>query len=172
MSNELGFPATDDTEYYFLSYDHEDTEQVSAIAQKLVESGIKIWYDSGLMPGDEIRSVLAEKIMNAKAVIVFITATVWTKKNSFVQQEYDVAKDIYKKRTIIVLLHQIDTGSIPPHKAFWAIEIKYMKFIKGFGEKSTQELVDEILRAIELPGYHSIEKSKGKYKTNKFIILD
>ncbi|MGX8715981.1 MAG: toll/interleukin-1 receptor domain-containing protein, partial [Lachnospiraceae bacterium] len=147
MIIELDIADGDDRDYYFLSYDHEDAERVSEIIQKLAWSGVSIWYDKGLLPGDEIRTILAEKIKNSKAVIMFVTNTIWAKENSFVQQEYDVAREIYRKRIIIVLLDKINFDSIPAHKAFWTSQIKNMLCIKGYDGESPMEVTEEILKA-------------------------
>lgn len=58
-------PATDEYEYFFVSYSHKDYKDVFADIFRLKEQGIPIWYDKGrLPPGDEWPKVVERKIMN------------------------------------------------------------------------------------------------------------
>ena len=39
--------------YIFVSYAHANQEIVTRIIETLHENGYRIWYDSGIMPGDD-----------------------------------------------------------------------------------------------------------------------
>ena len=69
-------PATDEYEYFFVSYSHKDYKDVFADIFRLKEQGIPIWYDKGrLPPGDEWPKVVERKIMNyaCKGIIFYIS---------------------------------------------------------------------------------------------------
>lgn len=154
MTCELGFPATKRADYYFLSYNHEDSEMVSGIAKELDSMGINIWYDDGLVAGDMIDAILAERIRDAKAFILFFTKGILRKENSYVQQEYEVARDTYGKRTLVIVLDRIGDAEILPERAFWLNSLEKTSLIDGTGSKSAHQMACIIVEAL-----HDIEKT-------------
>ncbi len=98
MSVFLGFQPTKSREYYFVSYNNEDATRVGSIAKALSESGVNLWYDHGIEYGDNWEPTITEKILNAKAIILFFTKGILPKSNSYVQKEYKIATQHYDKK--------------------------------------------------------------------------
>ena len=59
--------------YIFVSYAHANQEIVSRIIETLHENGYRIWYDSGIMPGDDPFENIAKHLYNSALVIVFLS---------------------------------------------------------------------------------------------------
>lgn len=119
MSTDFGFKASD-KDYYFVSYNTEDSHRVGEICKLLYKQGINIWYDEGIPHDSFWEGVLAEKISNCKEVILFITKGIFEKGNSralneiYTYKEYDLAR-IYEKTILIVLLDDISPKEDIPY---------------------------------------------------------
>ena len=59
--------------YIFVSYAHANQEIVTRIIETLHENGYRIWYDSGIMPGDDPFENIAKHLYNSALVIVFLS---------------------------------------------------------------------------------------------------
>ena len=51
--------------YIFVSYAHEDKEEVYEIVEKMQKRGYRIWYDAGIIPQTAYMDVIAERIFEA-----------------------------------------------------------------------------------------------------------
>ena len=61
--------------YYFVSYSHKDYKNVFCIILRLIEQGVKLWYDRGLETGKSWLQDVRKKIYSydCKGVILFIS---------------------------------------------------------------------------------------------------
>ena len=148
MSNYLGFKPSDNSKYYFVSYNNEDAARVGPIASALADSGVSLWYDYGLEYGEKWEPTIAEKIDNSKAVILFFTKGILDKKSSFVQKEYKMATLAYQKKIFVVLMDDIQTKDIPYDKMGWWLDIQELQCINAFSISNTSNLVVKIAEAI------------------------
>jgi hypothetical protein len=71
----------------FASYggDGEASRYVHLLAEHLAKSGVVVWFDDNLVPGDEWPEVLAEKIDTSDAVVVIMTPQ--AEQSRWVQRE-------------------------------------------------------------------------------------
>ena len=69
------FPAYDGTEpYFFVSYDHGDSETVYPEMSWIRTSGFNLWYDEGIHVGTVWRQALADALSGCAGFIFFSTA--------------------------------------------------------------------------------------------------
>lgn len=129
MSTDFGFRATEEQDYYFISYNTEDADRVGEICRLLNEAGLPIWYDEGIPIDSYWESILAERIDHCKEAIFFITKGIFkkaqykkTKNDIFTYREYDLARR-YKKKILIVLLDEIEDSIVPHSLMTWWQEI-------------------------------------------------
>ena len=128
MSSNFGFEAVTDPGYYFISYNTEDLDRVSTICNYLYKFGIPIWYDYGIPHDSNWEGVLAERIDHCQEAIFFITKGIFDKAQDrdlghvYPYKEYDLAKR-YQKKTLIVLLDNIDNRIVPYWLMGWWQEI-------------------------------------------------
>lgn len=59
--------------YIFVSYAHTDETLVFAEIRRLQDSGVNVWYDSGIHPGSEWSDAIASAIKRADRFVYFIT---------------------------------------------------------------------------------------------------
>ena len=57
----------------FISYSHEDVDDISVLASALEQSGYTVWWDRELLPGDHFSKQIQDELDIARAVIVFWT---------------------------------------------------------------------------------------------------
>ena len=93
----LGFRASDNPKYYFLSYNSEDADRVGEIASQMSRAGIELWYDKGIEYGEKWERTIAEKIYGCQAVVLFFTRGILYKENSYVEKEYKMALKFSKR---------------------------------------------------------------------------
>ena len=159
MSNYLGFMPTNNQEYYFVSYNSEDATNVGEIALALSNVGVPLWYDYGLEYGEKWEPTIAERIDNSKAVILFFTKGILSKQSSFVQKEFKMAANVYKKNIYVVLMDKIDSHDVPYDKIGWWLDIQDLQCINAFAIPKKPELIKEISMAIR-------KESRYKGRTN------
>ena len=99
MATDMGVPVVNEGKYYFISYNTEDAEIVSTHLKKMADYGLPVWYDYGIPQGEEWEMIIAEKIYNCEAVIMFFSANILKKEESYVRIEWDIAKRRKKRYT-------------------------------------------------------------------------
>lgn len=87
----------------FISYAHEDRAYADAIYHILTQNGIACWYDTGLIPGDEWETVIANQIASCRVVLVLQSANS-ANVDGYVGQELNFARE--NKKTILPIILQ------------------------------------------------------------------
>ena len=122
MSTYFGFTPSNQSGSYFISYNAEDAERVAPIAFAMRQSGVPLWYDQGLIYGEQWEKQIAEHIASCKAVIMFVTKKLMQRERlSYVRLEYNLATSSENnKKVYIALLDDIkDRDVITQHKMWW-----------------------------------------------------
>ncbi len=89
------FEADEEDPYIFISYAHKSRNEVFPVIKRLYEKGWRIWYDEGLVIGDDYYSSLKRHIENCAAFLLFVTEA--SIKSTFVQEhEIPFAKELKK----------------------------------------------------------------------------
>ena len=52
MATNFGFTPLEQSEYYFVSYNTQDTARVAKITREMNRRGIPLWYDDGIEYGE------------------------------------------------------------------------------------------------------------------------
>ena len=147
MACYLGFRASDNPKYYFLSYNSEDADRVGEIASQMSRAGIELWYDKGIEYGEKWENTIAEKIYSCQAVVLFFTRGILYKEDSFVEKEYKMART-YKKKVYVVMMDKIDHRDVPTGKMFWWNEIMELQCIEAHVIDDPDRMVEEIISAL------------------------
>ena len=151
MSNYLGFNPSNNSNYYFVSYNSEDVSLVGKITSAMSSLGVSLWYDYGIEYGDNWETTIAEKIKDSQAVILFFTKGILHKNDSYVQKEYKMASRIFKKKIYVVMLDQIDDEDVPVSKASWWIDINEKQCVLGYKFADVSLLAEEIATSFNIP---------------------
>lgn len=86
--------------YLFISYAHADAEKVYQILSALQRNSCRLWYDDGIAGGENWRKIIASKLIDAEAVLLFSSTNSSTSRH--VEAELNAAlnceKPIYTLR--------------------------------------------------------------------------
>ena len=104
MAREFGFEPSTNPPYYFISYNSQDSARVAAVCREMNRRCVPMWYDRGLIAGEEWERQIAEKIRDCHEVIMFVTKNLLSRNDSYVVTEYDLAKRAYNKHIHIINL--------------------------------------------------------------------
>jgi hypothetical protein len=67
------YNGTDD--YVFISYSHNDWEKIEPILERLKFETYRFWFDAGVSGGNTWNDFIADKLLNAKAMLLFLSET-------------------------------------------------------------------------------------------------
>lgn len=58
--------------YIFVSYSHTEREKVDIILRLMFRNGIRVWYDKGLLAGENWENKIEEKLKNSRMFLCFL----------------------------------------------------------------------------------------------------
>ena len=158
MARDLGIKSTAKSPFYFLSYNSEDQERVKVFAEFLDKNKIPLWYDNGIEIGDKWEKTIADRICDCESVIMFISKGIFQKPESYVHKEFEMARDYFEKKIIIVLLDKIAKKDVPRQYVSWWIDITHMQCINAAEYGNVAECAIRVMQAI---GY-DVQKTEPK----------
>lgn len=94
--------------YLFISYSHQDSEQVEPMIHGLRDMGYRLWYDTGIAVGSRWPDTIAEHLMESNCVVAFISENAVA--SDYCQEELFFAMELRKP---IVAVYIADT-MLPP----------------------------------------------------------
>lgn len=116
----------------FISYSHQNREICRQIAESMERTGeISVWYDNGLIPGEEYRKRIASTIRDADFFAVLLSET--SVRSEWVLDEVEYAKKMRKK----ILPIYIEDVELPEdldmilqryHSLFWHLRTSDRQF--------------------------------------------
>lgn len=149
MSEYLGFYPTQDKDYYFVSYNSDDSERLTGLVSRISSSGIPLWYDYGIEydETDWIKQI-GEKIDHCKGMILFISKNLFSKSDTFVKLEYDYAKNKHKQ-IYVVLMESIDYSSDVPFPMYpWWNDIGKRQCLEAWKYSDAVGVLKEVYRML------------------------
>ena len=163
MANDLGVPVIIEGDYYFLSYNSEDEARVGAFAKELHRRGFPLWYDGGIKIGVEWENEIAEKMENCRAVIMFLSKSIFEKDQSYVHKEYELATEYFDKTIYVVMLDNIPKREVPNQYKLWWIKITKLQCVNAFEFDSVADCAEKLLESIGVEALSNTpQKTKGK----------
>ncbi len=97
-------PYEGDRDYIFFSYCHKDAARVYPIIERMAMDGFRVWYDSGIRPGDDWPEVIAVHLERASAVVAAFSEASVESHNCRNEVTYAVANN---KSLISVVLEDV-----------------------------------------------------------------
>ena len=165
---ELPFRAYNGSEpFVFISYAHADSAVVFPIIKELNDRGVYMWYDEGIEIGSEWPQAIAERIMNCRRFMLFISHSSIRSNN--VRQEVNFANSKHKNIVPIYLKHvKLNAGLEMILSVFQATYLDaYKNNIEGFYKdmyKALTEDMDNARSAVTIMG--------GAHTGGAFLRLD
>ncbi|MBE6728536.1 MAG: toll/interleukin-1 receptor domain-containing protein [Ruminococcaceae bacterium] len=162
MANFLGVSASNEGDFYFISYSSKDCETVSKYVEQLSRY-ITLWYDDGIRSSQNWKTAIAQNIKNSKAVIMFISKNTLANEDSYVSDEYEIAK-MYQKPIHIVILDEIKLYDVPDCFALWWVQINKLQCIEAFRFETAEACTKKLLKAFGIE-----TKSSSNIHYDRFI---
>lgn len=156
MSDYLGFMPATRQNYYFLSYNHDDADKVSAIACAINNAGVPLWYDYGLQYGEEWERQISSKIADSQAVILLFTKGILYKNGGYVEKEYKIA-EAFDKKIYVLLLEEVTKYDVPNQLMGWWVKISDAHYLSIWQWNNQKKTIKEVYRALGL------DPDEGKY---------
>lgn len=107
------FAACKETEkhYIFASYAHNNVKQVFPMLKNVYELGVNVWYDQGIEINSHYDDVIADRIANCDAFVLFLTNES-VKRDYVIHNELQHARNNHKKVIVCRLenVHHIPKG--------------------------------------------------------------
>jgi len=166
MASLLGFKPVTEGERNFLSYNRDDSHRIKPIAMKLDEMGIPMWYDDGILHGDNFETEISRQIRASKTVIMFITTGVFLKLTEqgvgWVAKEFRIACNNGIK-VLPVILDNINPRYVPDeYQGFW-VDVSYIEGVPFNGDNTADSIAEQIAYLLGARG--AARKSGGSRDT-------
>lgn len=149
MANYLGFEPTESTPFYFISYDTLDKDTVTKYVCEMNSRGLPLWYDHGIHMGSKWEQVIAQHVADCEAVILFFSKSIFTKADSYVRKEFNLAQD-YKKKIIVVHLEPIASEDVPVQYAFWWGNVRDLQGVTAFQCRDVDDCVSRLFAEMDV----------------------
>ena len=123
----LGFEATTDNDFCFVSYNSDDCDRISQYALQLYNAGIPLWYDKGLVYGEKWEEEIGVHIANSRVFILFFTKGILEKQSSYVEKEFRIAKN-QRKYIYVLMVDNLekDYWTMYPRKSSFLDDVNQM----------------------------------------------
>jgi hypothetical protein len=128
----------------FISHAYSDAKLASRLAKTLRESGLKVWDDTQILPGDNWGKKLGEALQESDAMVVLLTPNSLNSPSLSFETGYALGDQNYKGRLIPVIA--APRGELPYEAIPWIFQkfnMVYLsdpeKYEEGF-KKITQML--------------------------------
>ena len=161
LAGRIPFPAYRGNDpYIFISYAHDNANEVFRIIKQFYDQGYNVWYDEGIAPGNEWTEEIADALENASLFLVFLTPE--SEASTNVRDEINFALNDNKPFLAIHLAETKLTGGLKLRVGTKQAILKY--------NMSDEEFLYKYTFAFEhlgLPVPPSIQKYKNQYSPTK-----
>lgn len=82
-------------DYIFISYSHKDKEKVFPVIERMVDDGFRVWFDEGIVPGEEWTKTIAEHLNGCSVFFAFVSENSLESKNCTREINFAIKKDKY-----------------------------------------------------------------------------
>ncbi len=145
--NYVELPYKGDRDYLFISYSHLDKEQVYTDLLYLQRHSYRIWYDDGIVGGDNWRKIISDKIAGCSQFLLFVSKDSCVSYD--VQAEINLALDLHKK----VLLVALDGSILPDEYRMYLMNVNQIRY---GAENYYQKLQEALLSSLQETGQTDI----------------
>lgn len=156
MQINFGFDAViKEGEHYFISYSRADINRIAPIAKNMHSESynmcgryLPFWYDcSGLTFGELWEKEITRTIKSSKSVIFFLTSNMFTKKDTYMRTEFELAKR-FGKPVLCVWLDNTDFNKVSDNLKPWFVELKKLHSLECEFTETNNSIAKRVIAAI------------------------
>lgn len=145
--------------YLFVSYAHKDSAAVYPIIQSMNESGLRVWYDSGIETTSDYLDFIADKIHGCSCFMAFVSKSYLNSTVSDAERKY-----AYKIQKKLFFVYLEDVILSPGFKmVFDNVQALFLK-----EHNSVNSLIEKIVSAKVLDACRNQTKQSNAELTEKF----
>jgi hypothetical protein len=131
-------PYTGDEPYLFVSYAREDRARVQALLGRMHESGVRLWWDDGLLAGQSFADEIERRVHGSAGVVVFLSANSTARKTqNWVFEETKLAAN--KGKDVIPI--RLDDAALPLD---WKTLVEHRQMLQATDKPSSVRAIDEL----------------------------
>ena len=134
------FTANDVVEksFVFISYSHADKVLTDELADFLLDSGVRLWYDKALVPGDKWKNEVEQLLCHPKCCGVILMCSPESIVSKNVAKERHIALEEQQKRGEDAYF-VLPVNVCPDNKSQ-----SFMMLLKKVFEKQSEDMIDEL----------------------------
>jgi hypothetical protein len=84
-------------QHVFLSYCHDNKDEVARLRDDLIASGERVWWDDEILPGEDWKSAIRRAMKSSYAVVLCLSEEIEARAKSGVYPEIMDAIDAYRQ---------------------------------------------------------------------------
>lgn len=143
FNGELDIPYVGQDPYIFVSYSHTEREKVENVLGLLFRNGVRVWYDVGLLAGENWEDTLEQKIRESGMFLCFLANGIEQRK--VVLNEIRLAMEMNKAdstyRVVFVFLEKMPSSAFEDENIRAFIDKKQHILYHGI----TDALINQLL---------------------------
>ena len=137
--NYVELPYKGDRDYLFISYSHQNKDQVYTDLLHLQRQSYRIWYDDGISGGDNWRKIISDKIAGCSQFLLFVSKESCVSYD--VQAEINLALDLHKR----IILVNLDDTLLPNEYRMYLMNVNQIKYdSENYYQKLTEALFSSL----------------------------
>ncbi len=151
--------------YLFVSYAHKDRELVYRVIRSLHDLHYRIWYDEGIEAGQDWPQIVAQHLLDADTVVIFVSQNAMNSQNCLREIHYAVAQ---KKKMIAVYT---DSCTIPDDIGM------QLGIVPSIHSSESETITEELIQLLQedligdgVSGYEPEEPSSRHAVNHWFVI--
>ena len=131
----------------FISHASKDTALAKRVAAVLKKSGLEVWDDQKIMPGENWAERVAEALRESEAMVVLLTPEALQSKWVRRDIEYALSEKRYSKRLIPVLVPPVAEESERMEIPWILRRLNLLKLPEGNKEENLEQIAQVLLNA-------------------------
>jgi hypothetical protein len=138
--------------HVFLSYCHDNAEQVAKLREDLIAAGVTVWWDKDIYGGEDWKYAIGEAMDDSYAVVVCLSNELISRKKSGVYPEISDAIEIYREfrpNSIFLIPVRLSECNIPPIDIGGGRTLKRLQCIDLFPETTWGTGVKQLVEALQ-----------------------
>ena len=131
----------------FISHSDKDKDLVRRVADVLRETGMEVWDDREILPGDNWAEKIAKALEESQAMVVLLTPEALDSKWMSWDIEYALGRASYNKRLIPVIIG--DPNDLPIQHIPWILKRLSPIYLpeRGKNKEKIKQIADAIREA-------------------------
>jgi hypothetical protein len=137
--------------HVFLSYCHEDEEEVALLRQDFIAADVAVWWDQDILPGEDRQFEIRQAMKNACAVVICLSEKAAKRQISAIFAETRDGIGIYRRRrpdSIFLILTRLSKCDIPSIEIDDSRTLDRLQYVDLFPEDHRKENLERLIKAV------------------------